>query len=344
MPHEFTILEAGDARRFCKVYTPAGSNAYDKVYQVRAEVWTACTLTDVYDILERLETMRDRCIIRGEPLFDDKTWTRRLMRSETPVARKDNGEPAFASRDHAWLCLDLDDVERPEGWEDARPLRMVDALVPAPFAGAGLVWQWSAGARPGGKIRAHVWYLLDRPACDASLRDWLRELGVADLSLYNAVQIHYTAAPVFEGLDDPMPQRLLMRQGDLVVLPECVVDRWSWRKIEEQAKLDRERAARAALRTTSLVSRGGKAGRYARAALAAGCRRIAEAGEGARHQTLCAEATGLWGLVLKGTLEESAWEHALTEVAESVLPADRVAQGEVQNILRWAKTHGEERI
>jgi hypothetical protein len=59
---------------------------------------------------------------------------------------------------------------------------------------------------------------------------------------------------------------------------------------------------------------------------------------------LCAEATGLWGLVLKGTLEEGAWERALTEVAESVLPAERVAQGEVQNILRWAKTHGEERI
>lgn len=344
MRHEFTILEAGDARRFCKVYTPAGSNAYDKVYQVRAEVWTACTLTDVYDMLERLETMRDRCIIRGEPLFDDKTWTRRLMRSETPAVRKDNGEPAFASRDHAWLCLDLDDVERPEGWRDHQPLRMIDTLVPAPFAGAGVVWQWSAGARPGGKIRAHVWYLLDRPACDASLRDWLRGLGVADLSLYNAVQIHYTAAPIFEGVEEPIGQRLFMRDGPVVQLPDAVQDGATFKAALEAARVERERAAAMRARTTSLVSRGGKAGRYARAALAAGCRRIAEAGEGARHQTLCAEATGLWGLVLKGTLEESAWERALTEVAESVLPADRVAQGEVQNILRWAKTHGEERI
>ncbi len=342
-PYEFTILEAGGGRRFCKVYTPAGSQAYDKVFEVRAEVWTAQDLVCLYDILEILEGQRDKCIIRGEPLCADDVWTRRKMRSEIAPGGEEVA-PTFASRDHAWLCLDLDDVERPEGWRDHQPLRMVDALVPAPFAGAGLVWQWSAGARPGGKIRAHVWYLLDREVCDASLRAWLGELGVKDLSLYNAVQIHYTAAPVFEGLDDPMPQRLLMRQGDLVVLPECVVDGWSWRKIEEQAKLDRERAARAALRTTSLVSRGGKAGRYARAALAAGCRRIAEAGEGARHQTLCAEATGLWGLVLKGTLEEGAWERALTEVAESVLPAERVAQGEVQNILRWAKTHGEERI
>ena len=343
MPLEFTILEAGDARRFCKVYTPAGSNAYDKVYQVRAEVWTACTLTDVYDMLERLETMRDRCIIRGEPLFDDKAWTRRLMRSETPAARKDSGEPAFASRDHAWLCLDLDDVERPEGWRDHQPLRMVDALVPAPFAGAGLVWQWSAGARPGGKIRAHVWCLLDRPACDASLRDWLRELGVADLSLYNAVQIHYTAAPIFEGVEEPIGQRLFMRDGPVVQLPDAVQDGATFKAALEAARVERERAAAMRARTMSVMARGGKAARYAQAALSSACRKIMTAGEGARHQMIVAEATGLWGLVLKGTLSESDWEGALTEAAAAVLPASRVASGEIEDILRWAQTHGEER-
>lgn len=344
MNYDFTILEAGDARRFCKVYTPEGSRAYDKVYQVRSCVRTVCDLYGVYDLLDELELQRDRCIVRGAPLFDETVWTRRLMRSEqTTAPRKDGGEPAFAAADRAWVCLDLDDVERPEGWRDHQPLRMVDALVPAPFGGAGLVWQWSAGARPGGKIRAHVWYLLNRPACDASLRDWLRELGVKDLSLYNAVQVHYTAAPLFEGMDDPMTCRLLMRQGDVVQLPDAVQDGATFKAAIEAARADREREAARKARTTSVMARSGKASRYAQAALTSACRKILCAGEGARHQLIVAEATGLWGLVLKGTLQEPDWASALTEAAASVLPADRVASGEIEDILRWAQDHGEER-
>ena len=342
--YDFTVIQAQGERRLCKVYTPESTQAYDRVYEVRAEVWTAFDLTDLHDILAILEGRRDMCILRGVPLFGDDVWTPRRMRSETGASAKDGIPPSFAPGDNAWICIDLDDVARPEGWRDHQPLRMVDALVPPAFRGAGLVWQWSNGARPGKAIRAHVWYLTDRAVCDKSLRDWLKGEGVEDRSLYNAVQLHYTAAPVFKGLADPLDGcRLLMRDGDPVTLPPCVVDLEGYATVEAAALAERTRKQQVERLTFSLIESVGKQARYSQGALRSAEKKIMNAGIGGRHGAIVSEATSLWGLVLSGIIEESVWEDTIRGAAAAALPPERIKSGEVDDALEWARTHGEER-
>jgi hypothetical protein len=301
-------------------------------------------LSDLYDTLVMLEGMPDRCIIRGAPLFGEDEWTYRRMRSErATAARKDGIEPSFEARDLAWLCLDLDDVPRPEGFDDMRPLRHVDALVPRAFRGCGLVWQWSNGARYGAAIRAHIWYLLDREVCDGSVRDWLAAQEVADLSLYNPVQIHYTAAPLFVGMPEAIRVRLLMRDGPPVQLPDEVVDLWTMRKTAAAYAAADVRKRKLAARHTSLAKRSKDETSYARGALRRACQSIIQAGEGGRHSQLVAEATATWGFVLAGKLDEATWESAIRGAAGQTIPQERVNGGEIDAALEWARTHGEER-
>lgn len=340
--YDFTVIQARGGKRLCKVYTPTTAQAYDRVYEVRAEVWTGFDLVDLHDILAILEKERDRCILRGAPLYEDDVWTPRRMRGDRES--KDGIPPSFAPRDNAWICLDLDDVARPEGWEDRYPLKMVDALVPPAFRGAGLVWQWSNGARPGKAIRAHVWYLTDRAVCDKSLRNWLKGEGIQDRSLYNAVQLHYTAAPVFEGLADPFDGcRLLMREGALVPLPSCVMDLAGHAELEARAAREAENRRWLESMTTSLVKTVGKRARYVQGAVRRAEEAIMRSGVGGRHGALVKEATSLWGFVLAGALEESVWEDVMRRAGEAVLPPERVNAGEIDDALEWARTHGEER-
>ncbi|HHW4679760.1 MAG TPA: phage/plasmid primase, P4 family, partial [Xylella sp.] len=57
--------------------------------------------------------------------------------------------------------------------------------------------------------KAHVWFWLATPCTSEQLKAWAASCGLkVDTSVFNAVQIHYTAAPVFEaGVCDPVPVR-----------------------------------------------------------------------------------------------------------------------------------------
>jgi hypothetical protein len=77
---------------------------------------------------------------------------------------------------------------------------------------------------------------LSRPASDEELRQWLGERvpqdgappqewprrWPIDPALFNPIQLHFTAAPIFEGLPDPVPRRCGWRYGveDTVVIPD----------------------------------------------------------------------------------------------------------------------------
>jgi hypothetical protein len=96
----------------------------------------------------------------------------------------------------------------------------------------------SQGIEPG-TLRCHLWFKLDRPISDADLKRWAKwwndKAGgrkIVDDALFNAVQQHFIANPVFEReeggkfvrVPDPLPWRSgLLRKGSNVValvLPE----------------------------------------------------------------------------------------------------------------------------
>lgn len=57
-------------------------------------------------------------------------------------------------------------------------------------------------------LSAHLWFVVSNPLDDDSLRQWARALNLpVDLSLFNTVQPHFTAKPIFENLNDPVRQR-----------------------------------------------------------------------------------------------------------------------------------------
>jgi hypothetical protein len=143
-----------------------------------------------------------------------------------------------------WLGLDLDSVPNPPGIcsvsEPEGIIAHVISLLPPAFSEVICFWQFTAGhgLKPG--IRLRLWYWLTRPASDEALRQWLGERVPQDSVprhqwprrwpidpvLFNPIQLHYTAAPIFEGPPDPVPLRCGWHRGlkNAVLIPDKLPD------------------------------------------------------------------------------------------------------------------------
>lgn len=123
------------------------------------------------------------------------------------------GEPAPDIEDvpRCWLMVDLDSLPEPEDfdWRNDPSRAAIWAArehLPTVFQNSAFYYQYSgsAGIKPG--LRLHFWFWLEAPMGSIELKRYIERVGKgkADLSLYNAVQPHYTATPLFRGVDDPM--------------------------------------------------------------------------------------------------------------------------------------------
>jgi hypothetical protein len=66
----------------------------------------------------------------------------------------------------------------------------------------------SAGVFEDGHVSADLYYWLDKPIANDVLRQWAKgyDRRLVDPAVFNAVQAHYTTAPLFsEGFFDPFP-------------------------------------------------------------------------------------------------------------------------------------------
>jgi hypothetical protein len=130
---------------------------------------------------------------------------------------------------------------------------------------------------------------------DAQAKRWLAEAPV-DRSLFNAIQVHDTAAPVLtDGIADPLPWRVAKVQGPPVPVPD----------LPEPAP---------AARSRSVSERGGgtaTSGSYAAAALQSEANAIATAPIGERHHRLHLACIKLWRLIASRSLTVSEAASAL---------------------------------
>jgi hypothetical protein len=198
---------------------------YDNAEHFRSSTAIVHGLADMLAVLEHLATCPRSAIIRGAIL--PGTDSRRCKRLLRPM-REDDGTitPAtFQACPRRWLACDVDSVAPPVAlpglqWLErpADTAAFLAGRLPTEFRQASCVLQATSGAgiKPG--IRARAWYWLDRPVSDAEAKRWLGAAPV-DLSLFRAVQLHYTAAPVFRGCLDPLPQRLWLVPGEREVVP-----------------------------------------------------------------------------------------------------------------------------
>ncbi len=175
------------------------------------------------DTLTALEDFPKALVIRGDPVAgpDGKSRTRRLMSNFLT--------PAEGRR---WVMLDLDKIPLPKrlrGDPTSSAVREhVISLLPREFHDASYHWQLSssAGFRGYDKVSFHFSFWLDRYVHDRDLKRWAKKenkrLGykLIDPALFHDVQAHYTAAPIFEGVENPFPLRsgLVIKKSDEVKL------------------------------------------------------------------------------------------------------------------------------
>jgi len=230
LPSTISVLKCGDQHLATKRWIKGANGRPVKIgcdtptwYMVHPR--QVANIFELHSLLKTLEGDPRACLIRGYPAqgVDITAPVRRMKHPD-----KDNGDKIwFEEREGQRLVLiDLDKVPVPEGIDPiSDPSRAIEYLVanalPPELRDVTCVWQWSAstGMQGAGLVSAHFWFWLSRPMTGAELKawycsnEWLRSHeNHIDTALFNDVQVHYTAAPVFEGVDNPIGERTGLRQ------------------------------------------------------------------------------------------------------------------------------------
>lgn len=173
--------------------------------------------------LTQLETIPNALVIRGVPLSPvaPGTMVRRLKANF-------NSPPDG----HRWVMIDSDKYPLPKRLSSKRHSHaVIEHLVtklPAEFQNATYHWAFSssAGVKNHDTVSAHIWFWLTEPVSDADLTRWGESVNIGagrkliDTALFRDVQPHFTAAPRFVGMADPLPVRsgLCQKSHDAVAL------------------------------------------------------------------------------------------------------------------------------
>ncbi len=318
-PGAITLLTAR-GKRLAKLHTPDGEQPYDDAALFYVAAAKVDAIEDVAELLGKLAHAADTCIVRAAlkvPISPISEIRCRVHDRE--------GQPAlFAEVARRWLMVDLEPDEAPSYVDPTDPILVGGWLrrqLPPPFQAARVVVQLSGGAgiKPG--LRAHLWFLLDRPLVKVELDRLLGGVVGLDRSTLRPRQLHYTAAPLFKDVDDPVLDRIAMLPG----YPDVQVG-----AIPEPA-----RPARLAF-TPSVFGKGGsgRAEAYAAACL----RRLALAPEGSRHSTCVAVSCRLLALAKAGLLDPMRVASQIKAVMLDRGFDGRSGRdlGEVVSILEWA--------
>lgn len=346
-----TIIRA-PGRRLTKLHAadasdPTGirTEGYDDTKHVESREVEVGSVQDIAALLRQLEGQRDSAVIRGQRRADATGV--RVRRAKN--VSKDGEPPGFEPRPRRWMCVDLDNVPCPEGLDPAADpkaaLLHLQSLLPdwLRFATCAYQWSSSAGVRGWGKLKAHLWFWLDRPVDDASLRHWARVTMAArvDAAVYESIQIHYTAAPVLVGLPDPVGQRsgLLVGGSGVVEVPQEV---WGWAEREElERRARREEAARRRVeaRITSAAGEDPRKVRWLQEGLAE-CRGklLAAAEPGSRHDVALHVAGSLANYAQWGWIEDST---ALEVLSFSAIADDPSRDEELDRVWEHARAQAE---
>lgn len=172
------------------------------------QTFVIADLTTLSDFLTRLEGESKVCVIRGL-LKDGSAGQNVLRRCNGPSA-------SFKANACQWLCIDIDELNLPDAFADINGheneiVAYAAGGLPEQFQEVDFHWQFSAsmGIKPG--IRIHLWFWLEEEITDEEAKAWLSSASVkVDLSLYNPVQPHFTATPIF---DPPESDPIRLRSG-----------------------------------------------------------------------------------------------------------------------------------
>ncbi|WP_426979780.1 DNA primase family protein [Xylella fastidiosa] len=213
MRDSITVLKH-PVNTLAKTWRADGSmKAYDNAKFFQVEQRPLNNSRDLSNLLTELEQNPHACVIRGAYVGDAKAAA---LDTEFQKGKARRIAELYEDIPHHWMLVEIDNFEPLRRDPVADPVgsigEFLHAHLPFGFYGADYHWQLSSSAgRPecAGKLKAHVWFWLHRPYTSAQLKAWAAVCAPGlDASVFNTVQIHYTAAPVFEaGVADPVPVR-----------------------------------------------------------------------------------------------------------------------------------------
>jgi hypothetical protein len=184
------------------------------------------SIGDIYTLsnyLSQLESIPNALAIRGQPLPH-------LAHGTAVYRRKVNFQSP--ERGHHWVMIDVDKYPLPRRLLSKRLSHaVVEYLItklPTEFHDVTYHWAFSssAGVKNHETVSAHIWFWLTQAVSDEELTRWGYFVNegaghkLIDTALFRAVQPHYTAAPQFVGMNDPLPIRsgLCRKKHDAVAL------------------------------------------------------------------------------------------------------------------------------
>lgn len=214
MADELTIL-AHPANLLTKKWLASGEiTPYDDPKYFRYRKVSVSGIEDLACLLTVQATQSRECLIRGRYLGDAAQLEHNgpdFKRGH--VLRRKN---CFADQTLHTAMIDIDGYQPFESDPVTEPVESIEEYIlcclPAAFADASYYWQLSSSAghaKNQGVLKAHVWFWLEAPVTSASLRAWASASRyTVDKALFDTIQVHYTADPVFEdGIADPVPVR-----------------------------------------------------------------------------------------------------------------------------------------
>src|SRR4051794_682686 len=157
------------------------------------------------------------CATRGEPLPGIPVPCHRRSHAR-------EGEPAtLVAKARRVTALDIDGIPQGPAEDPAfnpedgveHAIGLIDDAAPGQgFVDGSFWWQYSSsqGLEPD-KLTLRLWAIAAESVSDEGMRRWALEVNrragfkLVDPNLYNPVQPHYLAAPVLDGIPDPLSRR-----------------------------------------------------------------------------------------------------------------------------------------
>ena len=282
-----TILRCQRGYSAAKRFTP------DAVKSFNAGTWfdwqehQISGFDDLARLLTRQGTRPDELVVLGK-VADDHRDDTRIRRWKNARGGK---TPYLTDTGSRVLHLDIDDLPCPAGtgWHNPEEMaRRVWGLIeneqPA-MRGASFCWQASNSAGTPGKAglaKLHLWALLDRPIGEDRRRELLGELAkvhLADPAMASINQPNYTAAPIFEGVPDPLTGRARsgIVRGNLDEIPTAQI------RFPEKAIAERKARKANAHRIEIPTTLAGETSEYGQRLLDRACGEISALPSGGRN-------------------------------------------------------------
>jgi hypothetical protein len=187
------------------------AGSYGKAFLFDAEVFGVASTDDLLKLIRRASRVPQIALIRGRIKGGGRrvSGVRRLLHDRPEAAAHFEDAPSYL------IPLDIDSVGLPDGLT----LQDVDgvvahvlSLLPPWMSDTTVIWQKTSGWGVKAGIRLRLYALSDVGLSSQDLKLLFAGYPV-DAAVFGAAQLIYSAAPIFDGGEDPIGDRIGIKRG-----------------------------------------------------------------------------------------------------------------------------------